>query len=39
MNAHRLIEYMDSLMNEKEDIQSNFGKHFVIVLIDYQLQH
>ncbi len=36
MNVPQLIEYMDFMMNVKEDIVLNYGKIFVIVLIVYQ---
>ena len=36
MNVPQLIEYMDFLMNVKEDIVLNYGKHLQIVLIAFQ---
>lgn len=33
MNVHQLIEFMGSMMNAREDIISNCGKHSLIVSI------
>jgi len=38
MNVLALIEFMDFMMNVKEDIQLNYGKLSLIVLIAYQYQ-
>jgi len=38
MSVHQLIEYMGSMMNAKDDIISNSGKHSLTVSIAYQLQ-